>query len=190
MSRRVPIRWVTLGEAVAIAAVAISGLTLYNSWHERNDPPAALPARHAQPLTLRATASADGSRLALAPAVAAQIVQSQTIAFPKALGVAPGATTGDPRVEASWVERPLREADEHAGRAAGDRTLPILVTTRYVEDGADRSDVCVYRLGYAVESGGLFSGRHVRLRGLSLSARGVTGGQARIDAWKPPAGKS
>lgn len=176
-------RWLTLGETVAIAAVVISGLGLYNSWNRAETPaPAVGSARKASPLTLRATAQGDGARLVLSPVSAAQVVQSQTIAFPKALGVAPIETTGDPRIEAGWVDAPLRRAAAAKDPGAGDRRVPVLITTRYIEDDAEKTDTAIYQLGYALSEGGLFGGRHVRLRGLSLAQRGAADGQKRIDA--------
>lgn len=187
--RRVPIRWITLAEAVAIGAVLISALGLYNSWSgDRPTPPAATPAATAHPLVLRATADREGARLSLAPVRDAQVIQSQTIAFPAALGVARVETTGDPRIEAEWINDALKKAGGKAG--TGDRRLPILLTTVYVDDGASLTDVAVYHLGYAVEGGGLFGGTHVRLRGLSLVTRGKGATQARLDAmWRPAATK-
>lgn len=186
MSRRVPVRWVTLAEAVAIAAVAISGLTLYNSWHDRE--PAPVPAIKAttQILVLRATADREGSRIALNPVRPTQVIQSQTIAFPRALGVVAVETTGDPRIEADWLADALKKA--RGKPQAGDRRLPILLTTLYVEDGVTRTDCALYNLGYAIEEGGLFGSSHLRLRGLSLIGRQAGRDRRRLDAmWRPPA---
>jgi hypothetical protein len=186
--RKVPIRWITLAEAVAIGAVLISGLGLYNSWSDRRDAAAPVAATKTEPLVLRATADKEGVRLSLAAVRDAQVIQSQTIAFPTALGVAAVETTGDPRVEADWVADALKRLGGKAG--AGDRRLPVLLTTTYVEDGAERSDTALYNLGYAIEEGGLFGGSHVRLRGLSLVTRGSGATKARLDAsWKPVAAK-
>ena len=188
--RRVPVRWVTLGETVAIAAVVISGLGLYNSWNMRADTPepatAATRAVPARPLTLKAAVEEDGRRLALSPADGDQVIQSQTVAFPKALGAAAAETTGNPRIEAGWVDGALVRASAGGAATAGDLRLPILVTTRYIEGGEERTDQSLYQLRYTLTDGGLFGGRHVRLRGLSLSQRGVKDGQARLDRmWRP-----
>ncbi|MBU3078583.1 hypothetical protein [Sphingomonas quercus] len=180
------IRLLSLGETVAVAAVVISGLGLYNSWNKADTPaPASVTggeAKKPSALTLRAEAQADGARLALSPVSTAQVVQSQTIAFPAPLDIAPVETTGDPRIEASWVDAALRKVGEAEKVGAGDLRVPVLITTRYIEDDAEQTDRSVYQLGYVLSEGGLFGGRHVRLRGLSLSARGARDGQKRIDA--------
>ncbi len=185
--RRSRLRWVTLGEAVAIAAVAISGLGLYQGWQDRD----ARRAEHAQEaraagkarvLSLRATAQRDGAVLALAPLVDGQSIQSQTIRFPAALGVAPVETAGDPRIEAGWLADGLKKARHAAGMkdaTAGDARLPVAIETRFLDGGDVHADRAVYDLGYAIEGRFLLGGT-VRLRGLSLVARGA--GQARIDA--------
>lgn len=184
--RRVPVRWVTLAEAVAIAAVAISGLGLYNGWNNRNEGPAPSGgAATGQPLVLKAAVEQEGARLKLAPVAASQVVQSQTIAFPATLGVAPVETTGDPRIEAGWFDKPLRRASGDAGKAVGDRRLPVLVTTRYLDGTTPRSDGAIYQVGYAIEEGGLFGGGHVRLSGLSLLARHATDAKRLDTLWTP-----
>jgi hypothetical protein len=173
---------VSLGEGVAVAAVVISGLGLYNTWGRTPTPaPTTAPTRKTPPLVLRATVAADGARLALSPVSAAKVVQSQTIAFPATLGLAPVETTGNPRIEAGWVDEALRKAAD-TGKAASDRRVPILITTRYIEGDAEKTDSAVYQLGYGLRAGGLLGGKRVALKGLSLVARGVTNGQARIDA--------
>lgn len=188
--RRARLRWVTLGEAVAIAAVVISGLGLYQGWQDRHAEQAehaqeAQAAGKARVLSLRATAQRDGAVLALAPLADGQSIQSQTIRFPAALGIAPVDTAGDPRIEAGWLADGLKKARHAAGmkdETAGDARLPVAIETQFLDGGDVRSDRAVYDLGYAV-AGRFLLGSTVRLRGLSLVARGA--GQARIDAlWK------
>lgn len=186
--RRVPVRWVTLGEAVAIAAVAISGLGLYNSWSNREatTPPPPAVVERATPLVLRVTVAEQGERLTLAPVADSHVIQSQTITFPSALKVSPVETTGDPRIEADWFARPLRRVMADAPDMTGDRKLPVLIVTRYLEDGAERTETAAYQLGYVIEEGGIFGGGRVRLHGLSLLDRGVRNGQQRLDVmWRP-----
>ncbi|MFT4053509.1 MAG: hypothetical protein QM681_03310, partial [Novosphingobium sp.] len=98
-------RWITLGEVLTVIAVTISGLTLWNSWSQRNESEAGkvADARHASvkaaTLTLL-TGSAADKELVLKPASPGQSVQSQSIAFPSALGLSDAETTGEPRIEA------------------------------------------------------------------------------------------
>ncbi|HUD30929.1 MAG TPA: hypothetical protein VMQ93_18840 [Novosphingobium sp.] len=193
-------RWVTLGEVLAVAAVAISGLTLWNNWSERSATEAtktgeALKASKRAATLVLVTTSVDEERLTLKPASAEQSVQSQTIAFPTALDLAPVETTGEPRIEAAWFERGLKKARDAAklpDDSRGDEQLPVLVTTRFLVDGQPHEDVALYDIGYSI-SGRWLAGHSVALRGVSLVSRvKETGARARLDArWntlfaKPP----
>jgi hypothetical protein len=183
-------RWVTLGEFLAVAAVAISGLTLWNNWTERSDSQAVKNAdaqrasTRAGTLVLLATNS--GKReLMLKPASPDQTVQSQSVSFPKALGVSPAQTTGEPRIEAAWFEDALKQARSAAHKpddSRGDEQLPVVITTRFLVDGDAHEDVALYDIGYSI-SGRLLGGHSVALHGVSLIARVKgAGAQARLDA--------
>ncbi len=183
-------RWITLGEVLAVAAVMISALTLWNSWTERSDSEAT-KAQEAQQASTRAgtlalTATASGEReLSLKPGSADQLVQSQTISFPSALGADPAETTGEPRIEAGWFDRALKKARNEAGLpddSRGDERLPVAITTRFLVNGAAYEDVAIYDIGYTI-SGRLLAGHSVTLRGLSLVSRVKSGdAQKRLDA--------
>lgn len=186
-------RWITLGEILAVIAVVISGLTLWNSWSERSDSKAEQSAdarrASARAATLVLVAADAGKHsLALKPASADQSVQSQKLTFPSALGAAPAQTTGEPRIEASWFERPLEKAREAAklpDNSRGDERLPVVITTRFLVDGEPHEDVAIYDVGYTI-SGRLLGGHSVALRGISFVSR-VKGdaAQAKLDArWK------
>lgn len=186
-------RWITLGEMLAVIAVIISALTLWNNWSERSDSAAVKSAdarrASARAATLLLIAADAGERaLALKPASAEQSVQSQKIVFPAALGAAPAETTGEPRIEAEWFERALKKARDGArmpDNSRGDERLPVVITTRFLVDGEPHEDVALYDIGYTI-SGKLLSGHSVTLRGLSLVARVKSdGAQARLDArWR------
>lgn len=186
-------RWITLGEVLAVIAVIISGLTLWNNWSQRSDSEAARHAETRQASARAATlvltaATADQRELALRPAADGQSVQSQHIAFPTALGAAPAETTGEPRIEAAWFERALKKARNQAGLpddSRGDERLPVVITTRFLVDSEAHEDVALYDIGYTI-SGRWLSGHSVTLRGLSLVARvKADEAQARLDArWK------
>lgn len=192
---RIRRRWLTLGEILAIAAVAISGLTFWNSYRQRTHAEAeqaraeGRSARDAAVLMLRATADRDGQVLTIAPSGDSQTIQSQTIRFPTSLGLAPIETTGDARIERDWFKTALvraRKAAEASDETVGDARLPILIATRYIAAGRAHEARAVYELGYVTRTGFL-EGTNVRLRGLSLAgaAKDDAGGQARIDAlWK------
>lgn len=171
-------RWITLGEVLTVIAVAISGLTLWNSWSERNDDAAsrAADASHASSraatLVLTATRSGD-HELILKPTGSEQSVQSQTIAFPTALGASPAETTGEPRIEAGWFEHALKNARGKAGLpddSRGDERLPVAITTRFLVDGDAHEDVAIYDIGYTI-TGHWLTGHSLALRGLSLVSR-------------------
>ncbi len=169
-------RWVTLGEVLAVIAVLISGLTLYNNWQERRSSETQKAAAtkqgaaRAATLVLTAQADRDGNGLSLKPRSDAQNVQSQTILFPKSLGVAQAETTGEPRIEASWFATALKQARAAAGKpddSRGDERLPVGIVTRFLVDGQAHEDTALYDIGYSV-AGRLIAGHRVTLRGLSL----------------------
>ena len=170
-------RWINLAEIVAVAGLLVSGLALWNSYQERTgeeaDKAAARKQASAQAraLVLRGAADREGERLSLTPSDPEQTIQSQTIAFPTALAIAPVETIADPRIEAAWFRREILRAAANDGEESApretDRRLPIAITTRFYSGGALVTDTAVYNLVYRVEGGGLFEGRKVRLRGLS-----------------------
>jgi hypothetical protein len=171
-------RWITLGEVLGVAAVTISALTLWNAYSDRTHKEAecaqaaAKQAARTQTLLLKATPVDDGRQLDLAPLDTAQTIQGMTIAFPAALGTTPAETTGDARIEARWFDDGLRKARKLKGRpdtSQGDERVPVAITTHYLADGALRTDVALYDLGYVLE--GRLLGSAVRLRGLSLIER-------------------
>lgn len=172
-------RWITLAELLAVATVLISALALYDAHSARTQEESERSAAQGKEaakvdrLTLIGTAQNDGRRLQLAPAADGQVVQSQTIRFPAALGVEPAQTTGDPRLEAGWFADGLKRARRAAGErddSVGDERLPIAIETRYLAGGVIRSDRAIYDVGYTI-SGQFLGGSSVRLRGLALVAR-------------------
>ncbi|WP_336964847.1 hypothetical protein [Sphingobium aquiterrae] len=169
-------RWITLGEILAVVAVLISGLTLWNSWSERRDTAAREAAQEARTsgkaamLVLTATPAARGTRLEIAPAAQGQTIQSQTIRFPEDLKLAPVNTAGEARIESDWFEEALKNARGRAGMpddSRGDERLPVAIETLFVVDGDSYRDTAIYDIGYAVK-GRTFVGHRVTLSGLSL----------------------
>jgi hypothetical protein len=186
-------RWITLGEVLTVIAVAISALTLWNSWSERSESKAVQNADAQRASTRSATlllmaTNAGKQTLALKPASAEQSVQGQKILFPTALGTAPAETTGEPRLEAVWFEHALEKARELAhlpGNSRGDERLPAVIITRFLVDGEPHEDVALYDIGYTI-SGRFLGGHSVVLRGLSLVSRVKSdAAQAKLDArWR------
>ncbi len=187
---RIRRRWITLGEVLAVIAIVISALTLWNSWTERSTSDAAKHA-DAQQASARAgtlvltSANSGSSKLNLKPTSADQSVESQTISFPGALGLAPVETTGEPRIEASWFEHALKNARGRAhlpDDSRGDERLPVAIATRFLVGGEPRQDIALYDIGYGI-TGHWFGGHSVALRGVSLvSHANNAGAQAKLDA--------
>lgn len=187
-------RWITLGEVLAVVAVLISGLTLWNSYQERSAGEAERAASKqeekakAKTLVLRATADKEGKRLTLSALDAEQAIQSQTLTFPAALGASAVDSVIEPRIEAKWLEAPAKKARASEGDkpAAGDRRMPVAITTNFVSGGETYSDTALYDVGYKLEGGGLLDGPDVVLRGLSLIEHVPQAkAKARLDAiWK------
>ena len=187
--RRRRLRWLTLAEVLGVSALIISGLTLWNSYSERRHSEEAQTAEsraekvRARTLVLRAEVQKDGDWIEL-KATGDQVIQGQTITFPKALGVDPVDST-DPRIEASWFESGLKKARKLAGepdRPRGDARLPVAITTRFTIDGNMAEDTTLYDVGY-VTDGSFLGGTAIKLRGLSLIGRSsATAASGRLDA--------
>jgi hypothetical protein len=183
-------RWITLGELLAVVAALISGLTLYLNWSDKQDERADKAAESSKASTRAArlvlNAEKDGDdRLRLKPTDPGQVVQSQTIAFPKALGIDPVETTGEPRIEGGWFESALKRRREKAklpDDSVGDERLPVAITTRFVVNGEPYEDIALYDIGYGI-AGKWLSGHRLTLRGLSLVRHvKADGAQAALDA--------
>ncbi|MBV9842215.1 MAG: hypothetical protein JOY99_11930 [Sphingomonadaceae bacterium] len=168
-------RWINLGELLAIAAVIISALTLWNSYKERSNAESdrSVEARKADTrahrLVLKASVAANGARVDLAPSDADQVLQGQTLLFPSSLTLSPIETTGDARIEAGWFADAVKKArDKDATKAVGDLRLPVAITTRYLAGDATLSDTAIYEIGYTLE-GHFLGGTAVKLKGLSVA---------------------
>jgi hypothetical protein len=188
---RVRRRWINLGELVAVLALIISALTLWNSYRERTANEAvharesAQSAKKAAVLVLKATPDKDGRTLALVPRSDEQAIQDQTIYFPAKLGISPAQTSSDARIERRWFDGPLIDARKAAGVEAslGDARMPVLIETHFLANGDPHLDRAIYEVGY-VTSHSLIGGTDVHLRGLSRtgSVASVDVGQKKIDA--------
>jgi hypothetical protein len=187
-------RWITLGEVLAVLAVSISALTLYLNWADKKDEradKAAERAAESRKASSRAAAlvlnadSVKDDRIALKTTDPDQVIQSQTILFPRALGIAPIDTTGDPRIEAGWFDSALKKARAKAklpDDSVGDERLPVVITTRFVVGGDMHENVALYDVGYGI-AGRWIAGHSLALRGLSRveTVRAATA-QATVDA--------
>ena len=161
--RRTRLRWVTLGEAIAIAALILSGLGLWHEWNKRDDGPKVVVEKPtAIPLALRGRVGDDGRSLEISPIEEEHALQSLTLTVPTSGSVIEIGSDGE--VSARAIESALNRVDD---QEKGPHRLPIRIAARYVEAGADKSTTGSYVLTYRWEGGGLFSGRSLRLVGLS-----------------------
>lgn len=175
-------RWITLGELVGIAALVISGLSYWDAHRERVATRALTPAAvRAGPLVLTGTVDAAGDRIALKPASADQIVQTQTVRFPSMVRKDVVETTGNAHIEAGWFETGLRAAIRDAKLHSGRHRLPVVIDTVYVSGATTATDHALYDLGYSLH-GRLLRPDAVQIEGLSLVHRATGDLQAEADA--------
>ncbi|MBP6545696.1 MAG: hypothetical protein KA220_03185 [Phenylobacterium sp.] len=178
--KRLPLRWLSLAEIVGVVAVVVAVLGYWDSHRERTQESLekALAARERQvearanalrqSFLMTGTLEGSGDRIRLSSQRPEQVIQTQTIWFPKAVRAAPVETTGNPRLEVGWVEDGLRKAKTRSGR------VPVGVVTVFIEDGLTKTDRAVYQVGYSLHPRTLRKAE-VDLDGLSLARRGVTG---------------
>lgn len=188
--RRAWRRWLTVGEVVGLGALAVAVLGYVDAHKERAGERAERAAQtrqaaRADALVLRGEADADGARVRLSPVKAAQVVQSQRYVFPHAVLDHPmEVAAAEPQVDRAWLPAASVRLLARAAQAqGGEGRLIVGVSTRYVEDGEERTDRSLYALGYRVERAGLFGGERLVLQGVSLVRRGVAGDlQPAVDA--------
>ncbi|HET7709095.1 MAG TPA: hypothetical protein VFK50_06115 [Sphingomicrobium sp.] len=152
--------WISVGEAIGLAALVISGLGLWIAWQDSSEdsPTRIVEQRQAIPLTLRGVPEDGGRTLEILPVEPGHGLQSLTLAVK---GRPPIEVGSDGRLAASDLERALGNVDKKDG------TITARIDARYVEAGADRRAGRDYRIRYRWEGGGLFGGRSLRIAGLS-----------------------
>lgn len=180
--KRLPIRWLTLAEIVGLAALVIAGLGYLDAHRERTqeERTRAEAARERQTearanalrqsFLMSGTPDKAGEHIRLSAVHPDQLIQTQTVWFPAAVRADSVETTGNPRLEAAWIEAGLRKA---AGKVKTGR-VPVGVLTVFIEDGQTKTDHAVYWLGYSLHPRTLRPDK-VELEGLSLARRGVAG---------------
>ena len=180
--RQLKLRWLSLGEFVGVAALLIAALGYWDTHREHaqeaNDRAAADKQRQAEAAAdalkhsflLVGRPNGSGDTVRLTTVNADQVIQTQTVWFPAAVRGDSVETTGDPRLEAGWIDQGLRK---NAGDAKAGR-VPVGVQTVFIEDGQTKTDRALYWLGFSLHPR-LLGGDRVALEGLSLVRRGVTG---------------
>jgi hypothetical protein len=185
--RRMPFRWLTLAETVGILALIVAGLGWWDNHRERlqQDSERVAAERTAAVQARREAARStfllvgelgdDGDRIRLRSAHADQVIQTQTLVFPAAVRGDTVETTGNPRIDRSWLEDGLKKADRDRKVGAGEELrVPVGVVTTYVEAGEMKTDRSIYAVAYNLKNR-LLRGATVKLEGVSLLRRGVTG---------------
>jgi hypothetical protein len=182
--KRLPIRWLSLAELVGILALVIAGLGYWDTHRERTLTEKERAAQ-AQEKTAEARAGAlklsflmtgspeaGGDRLRLSTVHAEQVIQTQSVTFPSEVRGDTAETTGNPRIEAGWLEDGLSKAAHIRGVKKLHGRLPVGVVTVFIEDGQTKTDRAIYLVGYSAHPRMLRSDK-VELEGLSFVRRGV-----------------
>jgi hypothetical protein len=156
--RKSRLRWLTLGEAIAIAALIVSAAGVCLSWKGdgANSTTTVVEKRQAVPLALRGKPLDGGRSLEISPVEPNHALQSlnMIIGGKSAVDVGSGG-----ELSASDFERAL---GDKAGDGKGTNRVRVRVAAKYVEAGADKSATGAYIVTYRWEGGGLFGGRSLR----------------------------
>ena len=156
--KRSRLRWVTLGEAIAIAALILSGLGLWREWNKRDSEPVIVEKATAIPLALRGRERNEGRELEISPVEDSHALQSLVLR----IGKSEIELDGDGELKADDVEGVL----DDAVKDGGPHRLPVRITARYVEAGQDKTVTAPYVITYRTKDK-LIGGRSLRLTGLS-----------------------
>ena len=153
------LRWITLGEAVAIAALIVSAGGLWLTWKTSSKdegPTEVIEKRQAVPLALRGTTTDDGKTLEISPVEAGHALQSLDVMVAGASAIEAGS---EGRLNARDLERALGDKAEDGD---GTHRVRVRIASKYVEAGADKTATDSYVIGYRWEGGGLLGGRSLR----------------------------
>jgi hypothetical protein len=186
----------SLAELVGIAALAIAALGWWESHreHQQQDRDRATAASDRaadqrrevlrSTFLLTGAAEGEGGRIRLASAKPEQVIETQTLIFPKAVRSDPVETTGNPRLERDWFEGGLKRSLHDRGDKTDAARIPLGVVTTYVEAGETKTDRSIYVVACRFRSR-VLRGAQLQLEGVSLLRRAVPGDlQAAVDqAW-------
>ena len=158
------LRWVTLGEAVAIAALIVSAGGLWLTWKTSDKdqgPTEVVEKRQVVPLALRGKTADEGRILEIAPVESGHALQSLDVMVAGSSAIEAGS---DGRLDASDLESALGDKAEDG---KGTHRLRVRIASKYVEAGADKTATGSYVISYRWEGGGLLSGRSLRFSGFT-----------------------
>ena len=156
-------RWISLGEIIALCALAVSAAGLWLAWKSSGEdkPTRIVEQKQAIALRLRGRAIDDGEALEISPAESSHSLQSLKLTTVDGKSVSAG---GDGTISAGDIEGLVGKPK---GDAKGRQQLRVRVEAAYVEAGADKSATGNYVITYRWEGGGLFGGRSLKLVSLS-----------------------
>lgn len=162
-ARKSRLRWVTLGEAIAIAALIVSAAGVWLSWKggDEKGPTTVVEKRQSVPLALRGKPVDDGQTLEISPVESGHALQSLNVIVAGSSAIDVGS---DGELSASDLEKAL--GDKAAG-GKGTHRVNVMMDARYVEAGADKTANGSYVISYRWEGGGLLGGRSLRITGMS-----------------------
>ena len=156
--RRRRLRWLTLGELLAVIAVAISALGLWQNWQSKDQPTTVVEQRQPIALALRGKAEDDGRKLVVTPVEQGHALQSLVVTLS---GTKTAVNVGsDGELSAKDLQDALGKS---AATGKGTHRLRVRIQADYVEAGETRSSGGNYAITYRWKDGGLFGGRSLRL---------------------------
>ena len=164
-ARRSRLRWVTLGEAIAVAALMISAVGLWLDWRGKDEPTPSAPVVEKQktiPLVLLGRPENDGRRVDIAPVEDGHALESLVVSIANSDETIELGSDG--RLSADAIEDALGKSAEDGD---GIHSAPVRITARYIEAGDERTATGNYLLKYEWTGGGLFGGRSLRITGFS-----------------------
>ena len=158
------LRWVTLGESIAIAALIVSAAGVWLSWQTTESdkgPTTIVEKRQVVPLALRGKPADEGRALEISPVEDSHALQSLNIVVAGSSAIDVGS---DGELNASDLESAL---GDKAAEGKGTHRVQVRVDARYVDGGANKAATSSYVISYRWEGGGLLGGRSLRFVGFS-----------------------